>query len=139
MAALSNVLTTNILTHQFLTSSWTKPTTIAVALTTAVSTATGIGTEVSNSNAYARVACNPSTSNWSLSLVSGVETITNVNAITFAVATGSWGTVTSIALTDSATYGSGNLLAFGTLSSSQVISTSNQFIIPAGGLTLSLQ
>lgn len=142
MAALSQTYQTNILTHSFLTASWTKPTTLAVALVTSAVTNTQTGatvTECSNANGYVRQAVNPSNSNWSISTVSGYIVATNVNAITFPVATGSgWGTVVGIALVDSATYGSGNVVVFGSIAS-QTVAVNNQVVFNAGSITFQIQ
>ena len=96
-------------------------------------------TECSNANGYVRQAVNPSNSNWSISTVSGYIVATNVNAITFPVATGSgWGTVVGIALVDSATYGSGNVVVFGSIAS-QTVAVNNQVVFNAGSITFQIQ
>lgn len=143
MACLSNSIETSILTHQFRTGTWSKPTTVAIALCTAAPTASSTGatlTEVSNSGtAYARQTLNPLDANWAINLVSGSEVISNSSAITFPVATANYGSnVTYIALVDSATYGAGNMLAFGAVSTPQTVTTGNQVTIAASALTLSL-
>jgi hypothetical protein len=133
MAGFSNYLENIILDHIFRNQSYTPPTTIYVALCTADpgEAATGASmNEVSNSGSYARVAV-------TFGAASGGQ-ISNSSAVTFPQATGSWGTVTHVALVDSGTYGSGNVLAFGPLSASRTIQSGDTAQFATGALTLSL-
>lgn len=137
---MSDYLENQLLTHVFRTASYTKPTELAIALcTSAVSDSdTGITiVEVPNSNSYARVLLEPDDSNWS-SIVSGTGQTDNSVAIIFPQASGSWGTITSIAICDSATWGAGNVLFYGTLDTPETISTNNIFAIDANNLIITL-
>jgi len=134
MAAMSNYLENKLLDHVFRGVTYTPPSTIYIALFTATPDDTGGGTEVSG-NAYARVALNPSTTNWAAT--NGATTTTNPSsgtsgttsnnsAITFPTATPSnWGTVVAVGIFDAST--SGNLLFWGPLSASQVVNAGSTF------------
>lgn len=114
MSQFSDYAENQVVDHIFRTSSFTKPTTLAVALfTTAPSDAAG-GTEVTGGS-YARVALNPLNTNWNATqggtagASSGTGGLTdNATAITFAAPTANWGAVTAMGIFD-ATSG-GNLL-----------------------------
>ena len=93
----------------------------------------GGGTEVSGTN-YSRVRVGD-TGQGSFS-VGSTGTATNSSAFTFADAGSAWGTVTHIALYDSAS--GGNLLLFATLNASANIQSGDIFKIPASGFTITM-
>ena len=124
--SFTNHLETEILDHVFGGNAYTAPGTLYLGLYTATPSDTGGGTELSGSG-YARQAMAMS--------VSG-NTASNSAAEEFATATGSWGTVTHVGVFDAST--SGNLLAYGALSTSKTIATGDVFRIPAGDLDITL-
>ena len=124
--SFTNHLETEILDHVFGGNAYTAPSTLYLGLYTATPSDTGGGTELSGSG-YARQAMAMS--------VSG-NTASNSAAEEFATATGSWGTVTHVGVFDAST--SGNLLAYGALSTSKTIATGDVFRIPAGDLDITL-
>lgn len=136
MSAMSDFLEVELRKHIFRTGSYTKPTTLRVALATASTTDAQTGatiTEVANSNAYARTGPDPLDANWSgASATDGLTD--NVAAITFPTATGSWGTVSHIAIVDSATHGAGNSLIHGALAASKAVGNGDIFQFSAGAL-----
>lgn len=136
MSAFSDFLEVELRKHVFRTGSYTKPTTLRVALATAATTDANTGatiTEVGNSNAYARTGPDPLDANWSGA--SSTDGLTdNVAAITFPTATGSWGTITHLAIVDSATHGAGNSLLHGALTASKAVGTNDIFQFAAGAL-----
>lgn len=115
---------------------YTAPGTVALALSTAAysDAATGASmTEVANTGAYARVSQTNNTTNFP---VVGANTATaNATAFTFTTATGSWGTILSAYLVDTATYGSGNVL-FGSDITSKTVGTGDTVSVAVGALTL---
>lgn len=118
MSAMSDYLEGQLRAHLFRTASFTKPTTLAVGLFTAAPSDAGGGTEVTGGS-YARVSANPLDANWTAaSSTDGVTT--NANAITFAAPTANWGTVTHFGIYDATS--AGNLLVWGALTASRVIS-----------------
>jgi hypothetical protein len=67
--------------------------------------------------------------------VSG-DTATNNAAIEWPTATGSWGTITHVAVFDADT--SGNMLVYASLAASKTISTGDVLRIPSGDLDVTL-
>jgi hypothetical protein len=118
-----------VLDWLFTTGSATRPTAWYVALYTAGPSDTGGGTEVSG-NDYARTAVTFS--------VSGTNptTATNTGNVEFPTATGSWGTITHVAVFDAST--NGNMLAYAELSASKTIGSGDVFRIPTGDLDITL-
>ena len=134
---MSDYLEQEVIKHIFRTGSFTKPTVLAVALCTAAPNDASTGatiTEVANSNGYARATINPLDANWTAPGTSGLTD--NAVVIMFGPATGSWGTITHIAIVDSATHGAGNMLMYGTLASSITISSGESFAFNVGALDI---
>ena len=124
--SLTNTFETTVLTWLLTASSATRPTSWYIGLFTAIPNEAGGGTEVSG-NAYVRKAATFT--------VSG-NTASNSAAIEWAAATGSWGTVTSIAIFDAVT--AGNMIGYAALATSKAIATGDVFRIPAGDLDVTL-
>ena len=141
MAAMSDYLEGELINHVFRTASYPKPATIAIALCTAAPVDSDTGAtipEVANSFAYARVAFGPANANWSAP-IAGDGTTRNVTAITFPQASGgSWGTITHVAFVDSATYGAGNMLFYGTLTTPKIIDDMDIFAFAATQLDVQI-
>lgn len=140
MAAMSDYLENELIKHIFRTGSFTKPTVLAVALCTAATTDSQTGatiTEVPNSNNYSRQTLNPLDANWAAT--SGTDGATsNLSAITFPTASGSWGTITHIAIVDSATHGAGNVLFHGALTVSKSVTSGDTLSFQIGDLDITL-
>lgn len=140
--ALSNFVENAIAAQYFQnTAPATPPANLYVALFTVAPSDTGGGTEVSTSGtAYARQAVSTGTSGtgagsgWSVA--AGV--VTNAADITYAVCTASWGTIVSVGVFDASS--GGDLIFRADLASSIAITTSgvDQFKIPAGQLSLTI-
>ena len=124
MAGFSDFLETKVLEHVFGGSAYTAPGTLHIALYTAAPTDSGGGTEVSG-GAYARQTA---TFN-----VSG-NTATNAANVEYAPATADYGTVVAMGIFDAAT--SGNLLAYGTLTTSKSVSTGDVFRFNASAIDI---
>ena len=130
MASLSDYAENELLDHLLGTGSFTMPSQVYVALyTTATDDGSG-GTEVTNANAYARTAVD-------FDAASGGATDATADVV-FPTASGSWGTVTHIALTDSATHGGGNRLMHAALAVSKAVDNGDTFRILAADLDVSL-
>jgi len=129
MAGFSDYLETKVLDHVFGGTSYTAPTTLYVALYTAAPTDTGGGTEVSTSGtAYARQTITFTTSG---------GTTSNTSAVEYSTATGSgFGTVVAMGIFDAST--SGNLLAYGTLTTSKSVSAGDVFRFNASAIDITL-
>lgn len=128
-AVLSNYLENKIIDHVLRNIAYTSPgTSIYVALHTANPGEDGSGAEVSGTG-YARVQV----SAWEAPASRATE---NTNAINFPQAGGNWGTVTHVGIWDDDT--AGNLLFYGELSASKVVTTGVTFSIAAGDLVVGL-
>ena len=140
MTSMTNYLEGQLIAHIFRTSSFTKPGAIAIALSTSagLDTVTGASmSEVANSNNYSRVLVSPGDSNWAAPVANN-GTTSNVGAITFPQASGSWGTVNSVVVVDSATYGAGNALFYGVLAVAKAVTSGDTFSFAAAALTIQL-
>lgn len=118
--------------HLFRSGSWTKPTTLYIALLTGVTDAeTGAVTEVSStSTGYARVAVASADASWAPPS-GGSKQFSNAAPITFPTPSGSWGTVTHFALFDAST--GGNALVVAPLTNSRTIGASDSAPVFATG------
>ena len=123
------------------------PSTWYVALYTTCPTDSSAGTEVANSGSYARVSVGANgLSVWagtqsagSTSASSGTNgTTSNNNAINFATATGTWGTINCWGLVDSGTYGAGNLWIYSSVTSPPTITSGATPSFAAGQLTFQI-
>lgn len=124
--SFTNDLETRVLQWALTNGSPTRPTAWYVGLFTAAPGEAGGGTEISG-NGYARQAVTFT--------VSG-NLATNSAAIEWPTATGSWGTITHIAVFDALT--TGNMLVYATLTASKTISTGDVLRIPSGDLDVTL-
>lgn len=132
-----NYLESGIYNHLLRTSTYAKPTNICAGLTSNdPQTTEGGGTELPNANGYARVAGCSGVAFWPeyIDATPGY----NLSAITFPQATGDWGYVSGVILYDNATYGGGNALLGGLLTTPRVVLSSDQFIIPVSGISIQI-
>ena len=141
MAAMSDYLEGQLINLIFRTATYSKPGTIAIALCTAAPTDASTGAtipEVANSFGYARVTFGPADANWSAP-IAGDGTTRNVTAITFPQASGgSWGTITYVAVVDSATWGAGNMLFYGALTTPKTIDDQDIFAFAINQLDIQI-
>lgn len=124
--SLSNTFETTTLKWLLTTDSVTRPTAWYLGLFTSDPGETGSGAELSG-NAYVRKAATFSVTN---------DTATNTGAVEWPVATGTWGTVTHVAIHDAET--AGNIIAYAALTNSKTIASGDVFRIPASDLTVTL-
>lgn len=124
--SFTNDLETRVLQWALTNGSPTRPTAWYVGLFTAAPGEAGGGTEVSGGS-YVREAVTFT--------VSG-NTATNSAAIEWPTATGTWGTITHVAVFDAST--SGNMLVYASLTSSKTIASGDVLRIPAGDLDVTL-
>jgi hypothetical protein len=130
MGGFSDYWENKILNHIFGKGSYTPPT-IYVGLSTTNPTDNGSGLSEPSGNGYARVQT--SASDWK---AAANGSLNNTSNITFAQATGNWGTVSHFTLFDAAT--AGNMLAYDALSQSKSINESDTARFEAGDLQISL-
>lgn len=129
MAALSNYLENKLVDQIFRAQAYAFPTTLYVALYTALPTpVTGSGTEVTGGS-YARVALADALTAWAgtqaaASVVASTGTsgaTSNNAAITFPAPTAAWGSIVGFAIYDAATVG--NELFWGALGVSKTVNS----------------
>lgn len=128
MAGLSDTFENRVLDWVLVTGTPTRPSGTWLALYTATPTDNTAGTEVPNSNNYSRQAI-------TFDAASGGATA-NAATVTFPAASGSWGTITHWAVTDSGTHGGGNIIIYGAFTASKTIGASDVFEVLAGDLDL---
>ena len=134
MTALTNYTENNLINHIFRTGTFTKPTYLYIGLITALTDGeAGTVTEVTGGS-YARVACNPSDTNWNATTTTGATA--NTAAIQFPAATADWDQVTSFGIWDAAT--SGNLLIYSSLTNPRTITNGTTPSFGAGALTFQI-
>lgn len=131
--SLSNYLENELLDHVFKQTAYACPTTIAIALSTADPSDSGANIAEPGAGAYGRVKC--ATDGADISAASAGETA-NVGALTFPQATASWGTITHMAIYDATA--AGNMLAYGTLTTSRDVTTGDTVRFAAGDLDISM-
>lgn len=131
MGSFGNYWENEILDHIFGKGTYTPPSNIHVALSTADPTDDGSGIAEPSGNGYARKQTAPA--DWNVASGGALD---NANAIEFAQATGSWGTITHFALFDAAT--AGNMLAHGALTASKAIGSGDTARFAAGELDVTL-
>lgn len=124
MGSFSNYAENAALNHLVRNSAYSPVATIYLALCTADPTDAGTGasmSEVANSGSYARTAITFG--------AAASRRITASSDITFIAATGSWGTVSHWAIVDSGTYGAGNMLAYGAMTTSKSVVSGNTPVV----------
>ena len=136
MTDFSDYLENELLDHILKGLTFTAPATVALALFTTATSDAGGGTEVTNANAYARLEVEGATGR-TFSAASG-GTTDNDQDWDFATATGSWGTVSHMAIVDSTTHGGGNFLFHGALTASKAVDNGDTARFSAGDLDVTL-
>lgn len=123
-----------ILNHAIGKATWTPPTSYWIGLSTTTPTdAAGNFTEPVGNN-YARIEV--VTADWNAASGTAPTVATNLNPLTFAAATGSWGTLTYAGLFAASSGGSHQW--FGALTASATVNTGGTVTIAAGALILQL-
>ncbi len=136
MAALSDYLESGLLHHIFRGQSFSKPTGIAIALTSGVPQDSQTGANIpeipsginGSGTGYARINLgNPSVSGnaaWLYTLAdhnAGSGLIKNASSFVFDTALIDWGWVSGVVILDDARYGSGNVLMHAQLDNPRII------------------
>jgi hypothetical protein len=146
MAAMSNYLENKLIDHIFRGISYT-PSTIAIALLKAAPDDTSTGGTIIEVDApeYERIEMGPDASLWTGTHgnISGPSsgtngTTENAVAVEFAAATSTWGSITHVAIMDSLTVGTGNVLFWGSLNTSKTISVGDRVRFEIGRLDIRL-
>lgn len=138
---LSGYAQTHIMDHANGKTSWTMPAAVALALTTATpdSSKTGATIVEATYTGYGRQTIAGAGFNAaSAGGAAAASTTSNNGAITFAACTASSSTIIGWALCDSVTTGAGNMLWWGSATSTVISTTQTPATIASGGLQESL-
>lgn len=127
MSQMSNYLENKLVDHSLGTTTYTKPTSVYVALYTTDPGDTDAGTEVSGSG-YARQVAT-----WGAA-VNGAAS--NATQLVFTASGGSFGTITHIGIRDASS--AGNLLYYGTLTVPRTITDGESLVFDIGNITVTL-
>lgn len=125
----SDHLENSLLNHWLGGPDYVRPATLYFALFTAAPTDAGGGQEVAGGS-YARAAVTNNATNFPAA-VAGSKS--NATAITFAQATGAWGSIVAVAIFDALS--GGNMLEWALLASPKTIANGDQFSFAVGDLT----
>lgn len=125
--SFSNTYETTVLQWTFTTDSVTRPTAWYLGLFTANPDEDGSGATEISGNGYARK---------SVTFTVSGNLATNSAAVEFDVATGSWGTISHVAVFDASS--GGNQIAYAALTTSKAIDTDDVLRFPAGDVDITL-
>lgn len=129
---LENALLNHTLGGASAGQAYSAPANVFIALYTVAPGETGGGTEVSTSGTgYARVQLANTTASFA---ATSTSTKTNAAAITFPTATADWGTVVAFGIFDANS--AGNLLYYGTLTTSKAINNGDTASFASGAITI---
>lgn len=140
---ISDFLANELLDHVFNNASYTKPSTYVALCTSAISDTdtTLSGKEVPNSGAYARKQVNVNggaSPAWDLAVSGDPSYVDNTHAITFATATGDWGTIVAVAVCDSGTHNGGNVLFYDNTMADQAVNNGDVAEFGIGNLDMQM-
>lgn len=144
MPAASNYLESQLLTHIFRTSSFSKPSTIAIGLVGVLLDDTEVsdvsGKEIANAGSYARVDVGaPDDGDWdAIDQVNASGHTQNTAEVAFTTASADWGWVSGMFIADSATWGTGNILFHGGLATAKLVGNGDQIKFSAGNIDIYL-
>jgi len=135
---MSDYLENAIFDHIFRTATFSKPTTLYVALCSGVPISSNTGAnipELANAGAYARATIGAPANT-----LFGAQPADNYGGnnavITFTAASANWAQVSGCAIVDSATYGAGNVLLWGALTTPKNVGTGDTFSFPVSGIQI---
>ena len=130
MGNISDYLANALLNHIFGKGTYTPPTNIYVELSTTAPTDAGTNVTPPSGGGYARKQT--ASTDWNMA---AGRIIDNANAIEFAEASASWGTLSHFALFDAAS--GGNFLGWGALATPKAVDSGDTARFAAGDLDVS--
>jgi hypothetical protein len=134
MSVLTSYLINQILSQQFRTASWTKPSALYIGLISGITNIkAGTVTELSG-DGYARVSCAPLDARWSAVDADGA--VNNLAAFNFPVATKQWARAPYFGFWDAST--SGHLLLCKTLGTPRTVNAGQILTFEISALTVQL-
>jgi hypothetical protein len=136
MANASDYLEQQIYNHIFRGDTFAKPTNIFIGLTLDVPQDDGTYTEVADANGYARYVSVSGDNRWTVHGVDGPGS--NSAEFVFDTATGDWGLVSGVIITDSQTHSGGNVLIHGELTTAKLVENGDAFRFSIGDLDVTV-
>lgn len=134
---ISDYLANALLDHAFSLSTYAAPDTyIAMATGDVLDTDTGSSISEPGAGAYARVQVNISGGSTPTWVTATLSSVTNKETISFTQATGSWSTITALAIVDAST--AGNLLFYENTVTDQEVDNGDTAEISVGNMKISL-
>lgn len=138
MANFSDYTESGLIQHLFRTGSFAKPTSLAIALCSGVPQDSNTGVtipELANAGNYSRYLIGaPSDAAFLYQGLNG--TTENTSGIAWAAASANWGWVSGFAIVDSATYGQGNVIMHGALTTAKFVTAGDIMTIPSGNIDI---
>lgn len=132
---LSDYLENKLLDHLLKATAYTRPATLYFGLYTSAPSDSGGGVEPAAAS-YARSAVTNDSTNFPNCAITGNPIKANATIISFPTAESSWGTITHWGIFDAAT--SGNLLAWGSFTSSRSVATGDSPKLAAGTISITV-
>ena len=137
MANASDYLEQQIYNHIFRGNTFSKPSNIAIGLTSDIPLDDGTYTEIANANGYARYVSVSGDARWTEINVAGSGS--NAVDFIFDAASGDWGMVSGVIITDDTAHNTGNVLLHGALTNPRNVQSGDTFKFSAGNLDVSVQ
>lgn len=134
MAGFTNYLEAALLDHILTDPAYAPPATLYLALSTTTPTEAGANFTEPVGGSYARKST--TASDWSAASGGDPSTKTTTGALSFATASGSWGTVTHFGIYDALS--NGNLLVWDQLTAQKTIGSGDTATFGIGALVLKL-
>jgi len=133
MGSFADWMENKVLDHYFGQTASGSPASVYFALSTTTITDAGGNLTEPSGNGYARKSMTNNKTTWG---TASAGSVSNAAQIDFAQASGSWGTVVDFAVMDAAS--GGNMLAYGTLSTSKTIDSGDTASFAASAITITL-
>jgi hypothetical protein len=122
-----------VLDYNFGGTSYSVPSTLYFGLSTTSINIDGTGATEPSGGAYARVGLTNNKTNWGNA---SNASLTNSTAVQFTESTASWGTITTVFLSDALT--SGNIWWYDTLSPARSVSSATTVLFAIGAVTVQM-
>lgn len=122
-----------ILDRNFGGTAYSPPSSYFFGLSTTAIQIDGTGATEPSGGAYARVALVNDKTNWG---TASNGSLTNSTAVTFVESTASWGTITTVFISDALT--SGNIWFYDTLTPSRAVASATTVLFAIGAITVQM-
>jgi len=138
---ISTYLAEKLLDLMFRNQAYAKPATYAALTTATIADGDSGSTITEPSDGYARKQVNingGSSPTWDIATGTAPAYVDNTHAITFAQASGDWGTIVAVAICDALATGTGNLLFYDNAMADQAVNNGDTAEFPIGDLDVQM-